>query len=102
MVRPGGRAAFAEPLGTNLWSPLPATTSPIRARIRAGPTCLSATRTCALGGPLATAEHEEVQLLEMVERALGVRSLPGLRRVDGWSGALSRSPAVCRRLKMTK
>lgn len=44
--------------------------------------------------PFARAEHREVQLLEMVERALGMRSPRVLRRADDW--LLGRFPPLRR------
>ncbi len=106
VVRPGGRAAFAEPLGTNPVVAFARDHLPYPGKNpRGADVPLSYEDLRAWEAPFATAEHEEVQLLEMVERALGVRSLPGLRRVDGW--LLGRFPGLrrlCRyvTIKMTK
>jgi hypothetical protein len=44
--------------------------------------------------PFSAAQHREVQLLEMVQRALGLRPLPRLRRADDW--LLERFPGLGR------
>jgi hypothetical protein len=44
--------------------------------------------------PFPVAEHREVQLLEAVERALGLSPVPRLRRADDW--LLARFPALGR------
>ena len=45
-------------------------------------------------GPESCAEHREVQLLESVERAFGVRPMRSLRGADDW--LLARFPGLRR------
>jgi SAM-dependent methyltransferase len=95
VMRPGGRAAFAEPLGTNPVVAFARDHLPYPGKNpRGADVPLSYADLAAWERPFARAEHQEVQLLEMVERALGMRSPPALRRADDW--LLGRFPALRR------
>jgi SAM-dependent methyltransferase len=95
VIRPGGRAAFAEPLGTNPVIAFARDHLPYPGKNpRGADVPLSYDDIRAWEAPFSSAEHREVQLLEAVERALGLRPLPRLRRADGW--LLARFPALRR------
>jgi SAM-dependent methyltransferase len=85
VLRPGGRAAFAEPLGTNPVVAFARDHLPYPGKNpRGADVPLSYADIAAWERPFSHAEHEEVQLLEMIERALGLRAPPALRRADEW------------------
>jgi SAM-dependent methyltransferase len=95
VLRPGGRAAFAEPLGTNPVIAFARDHLPYPGKNpRGADVPLSYADIRAWEAPFSAAQHREVQLLEAVGRALGVRSLPRLRRADDW--LLARVPALRR------
>lgn len=95
VLRPGGRAAFAEPLGTNPVIAFARDHLPYPGKNPRGADIpLSYDDIRAWEAPFSAAQHREVQLLEMVERALGLRPLPRLRRADDW--LLARFPALGR------
>jgi SAM-dependent methyltransferase len=95
VLRPGGRAAFAEPLGTNPVIAFARDHLPYPGKNpRGADVPLSYADIRAWEAPFSTAQHREVQLLQMVERALGVRPLPRLRRAD--DRVLARFPALRR------
>jgi len=103
VLRPGGRAAFAEPLGTNPAIGFARDHLPYPGKNPRGadvPLDYDAIR--AWEAPFSLAHHREVQLLSMVERATGSRPLPRLRRADDW--LLQRVPALrplCRYVVLT-
>jgi SAM-dependent methyltransferase len=103
VLRPGGRAAFAEPLGTNPVITFARDHLPYPGKNpRGADVPLDYDDIRAWEAPFSTARHREIQLLAMVERALGVRPLPGLRRAD--ERLLERFPALgrlCRYVVMT-
>jgi SAM-dependent methyltransferase len=83
VLRPGGRAAFAEPLGTNPVVAFARDHLPYPGKNPRGadvPLDYDAIR--AWEAPFSVGRHREVQLLSMVERATGSRPLPRLRRAD--------------------
>jgi SAM-dependent methyltransferase len=95
VLRPGGRAAFSEPLGMN-----PALTF-ARERLpypgknpRGADRPLDEADLAAWEAPFREARHQEVQLLAMAERALGHRRLPLVRRLDRY--LLARAPRLRR------
>jgi SAM-dependent methyltransferase len=93
VVRPGGKAAFSEPLGTNPVVAFARDHLPYPGKNpRGADVPLRSGDVLAWEAPFAVAEHQEVQLLEMVERALGAGPLPRLRRADSW--LLGRFPAL--------
>ena len=98
----GGRAAFAEPLGTNPLIAFARDHLPYPGKNpRGADVPLSYADIRAWEAPFAVAEHREVQLLEMVERALGLRPAcracaepttgcwPVSRRFGGYAGTSS-------------
>ncbi len=104
VVRPGGKAAFVEPMGMNPvlsfvrdHVPYPHKNPPDDDR----PVDYDEIR--AWGAGFARAHHREIQLLSMLERGLGFgRPLPALRRADDW--VLRRVPALrrhCRYVVLT-
>jgi SAM-dependent methyltransferase len=103
VLRARGRAAFAEPLGTNPVIAFARDHLPYPGKNPRGadvPLDYAAIR--AWEAPFSTARHREVQLFAMVERAFGLRPLPRLRRADEW--LLARFPALrplCRYVVMT-
>lgn len=103
VLRPGGRAAFAEPLGTNPVIAFARDHLPYPGKNpRGADVPLDYEDIRAWERPFSVAEHREVQLVEMVERALGVAPRPRLRRADDW--LLVRFPALrrlCRYVVMT-
>jgi SAM-dependent methyltransferase len=103
VLRPGGRAAFAEPLGTNPVIAFARDHIPYPGKNpRGADVPLSYADIAAWEAPFSVAEHREVQLLEAVERALGLRPMPRLRRADDW--LLTRFPKLgqlCRYVVMT-
>jgi SAM-dependent methyltransferase len=103
VLRPGGRAAFAEPLGTNPVIAFARDHLPYPGKNpRGADVPLSYADIAAWEAPFSVAEHREVQLLEAVERALGLRPMPRLRRADDW--LLTRFPGLrrlCRYVVMT-
>ena len=85
VLRPGGRAAFAEPLGTNPVVAFARDHLPYPGKNpRGADVPLSYTDIRAWEAPFSIAEHREVQLLEMAQRALGRGPMPRLRRADDW------------------
>jgi 2-polyprenyl-3-methyl-5-hydroxy-6-metoxy-1,4-benzoquinol methylase len=95
VLRPGGRAAFAEPLGTNPVIAFARDHLPYPGKNpRGADVPLSYEDIAAWEAPFSVAEHREVQLLEMVQRALGLRPMPLLRRADEW--LLARFPGLGR------
>jgi SAM-dependent methyltransferase len=95
VLRPGGRAAFAEPLGTNPLLAFARDHLPYPGKNPRGadvPLSYDAIR--AWEAPFSAARHREIQLLAMAERALGRGPLPRLRRADEW--LLERFPALGR------
>ena len=95
VLRTGGRAAFSEPLGTNPVIAFARDHLPYPGKNpRGADVPLSYADIRAWEAPFAVAQHREVQLLEMVQRALGLRPLPRLRRVDDW--LLERFPGLGR------
>jgi SAM-dependent methyltransferase len=85
VLRMGGRAAFAEPLGTNPVIAFARDHVPYPGKNpRGADVPLSYADIRAWEAPFAVAEHREVQLLESVERAFGLRPRPRLRRADDW------------------
>jgi 2-polyprenyl-3-methyl-5-hydroxy-6-metoxy-1,4-benzoquinol methylase len=85
VLRPGGRAAFSEPLGTNPLLRFARDHLPYpHKNPRGADVPLSRADLQAWEAPFAWASHREIQLLAMAERALGFRHLPRLRRVDDW------------------
>jgi SAM-dependent methyltransferase len=95
VLRPGGRAAFAEPLGTNPVVAFARDHLPYPGKNPRGADIpLSYADIRAWEAPFGVAEHREVQLLEMAQRALGRGPMPRLRRADDW--ILARIPAVRR------
>jgi SAM-dependent methyltransferase len=91
----GGRAAFAEPLGTNPVLAFARDHLPYPGKNPRGadiPLSYDAIR--AWEAPFSAARHREIQLLAMAERALGRGPLPRLRRADEW--LLERFPALRR------
>ena len=103
VLRPGGRAAFAEPLGTNPVIAFARDHLPYPGKNpRGADVPLSYDDIRAWEAPFSSARHREVQLLEMVERALGVRPMARLRRADDW--LLARFPGLgrlCRYVVLT-
>lgn len=95
VLRPGGRAAFSEPLGTNPVIAFARDHLPYPGKNpRGADVPLSYADIRAWEAPFSAAEHREVQLLEMLQRALGLRPLPRLRRADDW--LLERFPGLGR------
>jgi 2-polyprenyl-3-methyl-5-hydroxy-6-metoxy-1,4-benzoquinol methylase len=95
VLRPGGRAAFSEPLGTNPLLVLARDHLPYAHKnARGADSPLSAAEVAAWGAPFREFHHREIQLLTMAERALGLRPVPGLARADAW--LLGRFPALRR------
>jgi SAM-dependent methyltransferase len=103
VLRPGGRAAFAEPLGTNPVIAFARDHLPYPGKNpRGADVPLSYDDIRAWEAPFPVTQHREVQLLEMVERALGLGPLPRLRRADEW--LLARFPGLgrlCRYVVLT-
>jgi SAM-dependent methyltransferase len=103
VLRRGGRAAFAEPLGTNPVIAFARDHLPYPGKNpRGADVPLSYDDIRAWEAPFSFAEHREVQLLESVERAFGLRPRPRLRRAD--DRLLERFPALgrlCRYVVMT-
>ena len=103
VLRPGGRAAFAEPLGTNPVIAFARDHVPYPGKNPRGADIpLSYADIRAWEAPFSLARHREVQLLESVERAFGLRPLPRLRRADDW--LLRRYPrlgSLCRYVVLT-
>jgi SAM-dependent methyltransferase len=103
VLRPGGRAAFAEPLGTNPVIAFARDHLPYPGKNpRGADVPLSYADIRAWEAPFSAAEHREVQLLESVERAFGLRPRPRLRRAD--DRLLERFPALrrlCRYVVLT-
>ena len=103
VLRPGGRAAFAEPLGTNPLVAFARDHLPYPGKNpRGADVPLDYATIHAWEAPFANARHREVQLLSMAERAFGLRPLPRLRRADEW--LLARFPALgplCRYVVLT-
>ena len=103
VLRPGARAAFAEPLGTNPLLTFARDHVPYpHKNPRGADIPLSYADIRNWEAPFSTAEHREVQLLAMLERAVGSKPMPRLRRVDGW--LLKRAPALrplCRYVVLT-
>jgi SAM-dependent methyltransferase len=103
VLRSGGRAAFAEPLGTNPVIAFARDHLPYPGKNpRGADVPLSYADIRAWEAPFSAARHRELQLLAMVERALGLRPLPRLRRADDW--LLERVPALrplCRYVVIT-
>jgi SAM-dependent methyltransferase len=103
VLRPGGRAAFAEPLGTNPAVAFARDHLPYPGKNpRGADVPLDYDAIGAWEAPFSFARHREVQLLSMVERATGSRPLPRLRRADDW--LLERFPflgPLCRYVVMT-
>jgi SAM-dependent methyltransferase len=104
VLRPGGRAAFSEPLGTNPLVAFARDHLPYPGKNpRGADRPLSFGDVAAWGAPYAEFHHREIQLLSMLERALGFgRPLPRLRRVDAW--LLRRFPVLrgaCRYVVLT-
>jgi SAM-dependent methyltransferase len=103
VLRAGGRAAFAEPLGTNPVIAFARDHLPYPGKNpRGADVPLSYADIAAWEAPFSVAEHREVQLLESVERAFGLRPRPALRRADDW--LLARFPGLrrmCRYVVMT-
>jgi SAM-dependent methyltransferase len=95
VLRPGARAAFAEPLGTNPVIAFARDHLPYPGKNpRGADVPLSYGDLAAWEAPFSVAEHREVQLLESVERALGVRPMRSLRDADDW--LLARFPGLRR------
>lgn len=84
VLRPGGRAAFAEPLGTNPVVAFARDQLPYpHKNPRGADMPLDYEDIRAWGAPFREASYEEIELLSMVRRALGVRrSLHALARAD--------------------
>jgi SAM-dependent methyltransferase len=103
VLRPGGRAAFSEPLGTNPLIAFARDHLPYPGKNpRGADVPLSYDDIRAWEAPFSAARHREIQLLAMAERALGLGPLPRLRRADDW--LLERFPALgrlCRYVIMT-
>jgi 2-polyprenyl-3-methyl-5-hydroxy-6-metoxy-1,4-benzoquinol methylase len=103
VLRPGGRAAFSEPLGTNPLVVFARDHLPYPGKnVRGADSPLSGAEVEAWGAPFREFHHREVQLLAMVERALGLRPIPALARADEW--LLGRVPALhryCRYVVLT-
>lgn len=103
VLRPGGRAAFAEPLGTNPVVVFARDHLPYPGKNpRGADVPLSYADIRAWEAPFAVATHREIQLLAMAERAFGTGALVPLRRADAW--LLARVPALgrlCRYVVMT-
>jgi SAM-dependent methyltransferase len=107
VLRPGGRAAFAEPLGTNPVIAFARDHLPYpHKNPRGADEPLSYEAIHAWGAPFHDFQYQEIELLYMVRRALGItRPLPALARAD--DRLLARWPGLgrlCRYvvLKMTK
>jgi hypothetical protein len=93
--RPGGRAAFSEPLGTNPLIVLARDHLPYpHKNPRGADNPLSQARVEAWGAPFRECHHREIRLLSMAERALGLRLIPALARADEW--LLAHRPALRR------
>lgn len=93
VLRPGGRAAFAEPLGTNPVIAFARDHLPYPGKNPPGADVpLSYEDIRVWEAPFGAAQHREVQLLESVERAFGIGPRPRLRRADDW--LLARVPAL--------
>ena len=100
---PRGRAAFAEPLGTNPLIAFARDHLPYPGKNpRGADVPLSYDDIRAWEAPFCGARHREIQLLAMAERALGRGPMHRLRRADDW--LLERFPALghlCRYVTMT-
>jgi SAM-dependent methyltransferase len=95
VLRPGGRAAFSEPLGTNPLVVFARDHLPYpHKNPRGADSPLSAADVEAWGAPFREFQHREVQLLSMVERALALPPIPALARADEW--LFARRPALRR------
>jgi SAM-dependent methyltransferase len=103
VLRAGGRAAFAEPLGTNPVVAFARDHLPYPGKNpRGADVPLDYVAIRAWEAPFSAAGHREIQLLSMVERATGSRPLPRLRRADDW--LLARFPVLrplCRYVVLT-
>jgi 2-polyprenyl-3-methyl-5-hydroxy-6-metoxy-1,4-benzoquinol methylase len=103
VLRPGGRAAFSEPLGTNPLLRFARDHLPYpNKNPRGADVPLSRADLRAWEAPFSWTHHREIQLLAMAERALGDRDMPRLRRADDW--LLARVPPLrllCRYVVMT-
>lgn len=103
VLRPGGRAAFAEPLGTNPAIVFAREHLPYPGKNpRGADVPLSYGDVRAWEAPFSVAHRREIQLLASLERALGVSALPRLRRADAW--LLARVPVLgrlCRYVVLT-
>jgi SAM-dependent methyltransferase len=104
VLRPGGRAAFTEPLGTNPLIAFARDHVPYpHKNPRGADEPLSYEAVHAWGAPFRESAYREIELLSMVRRALGIRRpLPRLaalddRLLDRWPG-LGR---FCRYVVMT-
>jgi SAM-dependent methyltransferase len=84
VLRAGGRAAFAEPLGTNPVVAFARDHLPYpHKNPRGADVPLDYDDIRAWGAPFREAAHQEIELLSMVRRALGIRRpLPALARAD--------------------
>jgi SAM-dependent methyltransferase len=95
VLRAGGLAAFAEPLGRNPALAFARDHLPYPAKNPVGDDVpLSAEALAAWEAPFAEAHHREVQLLSMLGRALGRPAPAALRRAD--STLLERFPRLRR------
>jgi SAM-dependent methyltransferase len=95
VLRAGGRAAFAEPLGTNPLIAFAREHLPYPGKNpRGADVPLSYDDIRAWEAPFSSARHREIQLLAMAERALGRGPMPRLRGADDW--LLKRFPALGR------
>jgi SAM-dependent methyltransferase len=107
VLRPGGRAAFTEPLGTNPVIAFARDHLPYpRKNPRGADEPLDYDAIHAWGAPFREFEYREIELLYSLQRALGInRPLPALARAD--DRILERCPGLgrlCRYvvLKMTR
>jgi SAM-dependent methyltransferase len=84
VMRPGGRAAFSEPLGTNPLIAFARDHVPYpHKNPRGADEPLTYDDIRAWCAPFRTADHHEIELLTAVRRALGIRRpLPALERMD--------------------
>jgi 2-polyprenyl-3-methyl-5-hydroxy-6-metoxy-1,4-benzoquinol methylase len=103
VLRPGGRAAFSEPLGTNPVVAFARDHVPYaRKNVRGADHPLQAADVDAWGAPFREFRHREIQLLAMVERALGLQEIRALWSADEW--LLDHWPALgrwCRYVVLT-
>jgi SAM-dependent methyltransferase len=92
VLRDGGRAAFSEPMGTNPVIVFARDHLPYPGKNpRGADVPLSYDDIAAWERPFSEADHSEVQLLEALQRAVGVEMAP-LRRADDW--LLARFPRL--------